>query len=172
MDNAKTWNLKSKKRPTAAAAEHFRRNKDNQSELMLMEQGLQNIVDTYKRSSAQNPGLRNREAVKSEINQLLKIHQQSKSKLSSASLSSRASADSIQEDSQDLNETNMSHINETFQERQLPLDVRDSELRSDRKAEDAKRSFFANIRAKLTGRPKPHDETIGRISKMSNIRPS
>lgn len=116
-DNAKTLNPKKWKRQAAAAPENLKQQQDNQSELMLMERNLQNIVDTYKRSSAQNPGLRNRETVKSEINQLLKMHQESKSKMSSASLSSRASNDSIQEDSQELNETKMSNINETFQEK-------------------------------------------------------
>lgn len=52
------------------------------------------------------------------------------------------------------------------------MDVRDFDLQSERKAEDAKMSFFSNIRAKLAGRPKPQDESMSRISRVSNNRPS
>lgn len=72
--------------------------------------------------------------MKTEINDLIKKRKSSKAKMASAvSLYSRSSNGSDAEDVSQVDVTRLTHINETFQEKQLPLDVKDFEHRSDKR---------------------------------------
>ena len=71
-------------------------------------------------------------------------------------------SDASDQVSQEIDVTRLTGINETFQEKQLPLDVKDFDLKSDKKtnnADDGKNtSFFSNIRNKLSAMSRPQPE--------------